>query len=572
MTPPSHDAEPISPQSDPPRALGESDGEFVAAPNDPLRKGPAVDDMEARRVRSAIEGRLFSGPATPIRVGRYRITGRIGAGGMGVVYRAHDPELARDVAVKLMHPGAETGKESKTARARLVREARAMARLAHPNVIHVYDVGAVEDGVFIAMELIEGESLASWRKGASRAWREVLAVCLDAGRGLAAAHAAGVVHRDFKPENVLVGADGRARVGDFGLAGGAGSSTGAVPALGATDAGEGSESSSTLDDAAGRALMPALTADPEPETSSLDQAAISGVLTRTGMLLGTPKYMAPEQEVGGMPSPLADQFSFCVALYEALYGHPPFEGENVAEYRHSVHKQYWLPAPPHTKVKAWVHTQILRGLSVDPKARHDSMEALIERLEAALSDPSRVRRQRRRRRLFGAGLLGTLGLAGAVGMVAVALSASPEPDDTKVSNPGLVAQSPPATEPLTPEPEREPEAAVPAETPPPEPAELTSGDATPIAAEPTPGTVPTEPKKAVSDGRKLPRKTDDRGYCYFIEDLAIFLTRRTRKRTYLRHGGQCYKCQKGPSSIAYNPSDCRGFQACHKLSDDAQCA
>ncbi|MEM9459761.1 MAG: serine/threonine-protein kinase, partial [Myxococcota bacterium] len=170
------------------------------ATSDPLRHAaPAVDDVEARRARAAVESRLFSGPPQPVRVGRYRVEGRIGAGGMGVVYRAHDPELARDVAVKLMNADTAGSKDPSTARARLVREARAMARLAHPNVIHVYDVGTTDDGVFIAMELVEGHSLARWLEDETPAWREILRAYVAAGRGLAAAHAAGVIHRDFKP-------------------------------------------------------------------------------------------------------------------------------------------------------------------------------------------------------------------------------------------------------------------------------------------------------------------------------------------------------------------------------------
>jgi len=264
---------------------------------DPIRLAtPRIDDVEARRARAAVESKLFPGSTEPLRVGRYRILGRIGQGGMGVVYRAHDPELARDVAVKLMNAESLDEGETATARTRLIREARAMARLAHPNVIHVYDVGAVEDGVFIAMELVEGESLAAWVARAPRDWRDVLRHYVDAGRGLAAAHAAGVIHRDFKPENVLVGADGRVRVGDFGLAG--------APAL---------------------AGAPSFD-DMRSTDAALDVGAVEGTLTRTGALLGTPKYMAPEQEHGLVASDAGDQFSFCVALYEALYGQPPFAG------------------------------------------------------------------------------------------------------------------------------------------------------------------------------------------------------------------------------------------------------
>ncbi|MEZ4448658.1 MAG: serine/threonine-protein kinase [Nannocystaceae bacterium] len=197
---------------------------------------PGSDDSAARRARAAIEARLFGamfdaaavdepapGPVpaadadAPTQVGRYVLESRIGAGGMGVVYRAHDPELDRHVAVKLLR-AAIAAHQDERARLRMIREARAMARLAHPNVIHVYDVGAVEDQVFVAMELVDGPSLARWLGGGARAWQEVLDRFLAAGEGLAAAHRAGLIHRDFKPENVLVGEDGRVRVLDFGLA------------------------------------------------------------------------------------------------------------------------------------------------------------------------------------------------------------------------------------------------------------------------------------------------------------------------------------------------------------------
>src|SRR5262249_38146209 len=153
--------------------------------------------------------------ATGTKLGRYVVLERLGAGGMGVVYSAYDPELDRSVAVKLLRPDASVRADGRT---RLLREAQAMAELAHPNGVPVHDVGAFGDQVFVAMELVRGRTLRDWLAAARRRWREVLDVMVQAGRGLAAAHAAGLVHRDFKPENVLIGADGRARVVDFGLA------------------------------------------------------------------------------------------------------------------------------------------------------------------------------------------------------------------------------------------------------------------------------------------------------------------------------------------------------------------
>ena len=193
--------------------------------------------------------------APPPRVDRYEIRRRLGEGGMGVVYAAYDPELDREVAIKLLRLHAADG-DTLPARTRLLREAQAMARLAHPNVVTVYDVGEWHEQVFIAME-IAGGTLRAWQDG--RPWREVVAMYRDAARGLAAAHAAGLVHRDFKPDNVLIGHDGRVRVTDFGLARAAG----------------------------------------EPGERAEVGAAMSGMLgtplTETGTVMGTPAYMAPEQ-------------------------------------------------------------------------------------------------------------------------------------------------------------------------------------------------------------------------------------------------------------------------------------
>ncbi|HTM20129.1 MAG TPA: serine/threonine-protein kinase, partial [Kofleriaceae bacterium] len=204
------------------------------------------------------------------RVGRYLIEARLGMGGMGVVYAARDPDLDRRVAIKLLRSGAvEAG-------ARLLREGKALARLRHPNVVAVHDLGLHRGDVFIAMELVDGTTLRTWWE--ARRQGEVLAVLVDAGRGLAAAHAAGLIHRDFKPENVLVGRDGSVRVTDFGLA--------------------------RLDGA-----------DGEPDAAlaaTIVAGAVSAGLTRTGAVVGTPAYMAPEQHQGKAIDARTDQFAFCV--------------------------------------------------------------------------------------------------------------------------------------------------------------------------------------------------------------------------------------------------------------------
>ena len=525
----------------------------VPATDDPLRHAaPAVDDVDARRARASIESRLFSGPPSPVRVGRYVVDSRIGAGGMGVVYRAHDPELARDVAVKLMNADTAGSKDTSTARARLVREARAMARLAHPNVIHVYDVGTTDDGVFIAMELVDGCSLARWLEDQAPPWREILRHYVDAGRGLAAAHDAGVIHRDFKPENVLLGDDGRVRVGDFGLAG-------------------------------GPAAIDHTSADSELDRESGDLHGPSGSLTRTGALLGTPKYMAPEQESGAIAGARSDQFSFCVALYEALYGYPPFEGESVAEYRHNVRHGRVLDPPPESRVRGWVHAEIVRGLSVDPSDRHPQLTPLLDRLEEALVDPSVARRRRRRNRgIAVAGGVTVLLAAGVAGLLVLPPGAS-EPSEP--SEPAAVVarddtEPPRATTPET----HELEPIVPI-VPEPPPKEHADGDGNELPPDPPEAdggpagetTDGADPEATTDEGsrRPAPKRKRPAGTCYFQQDKFNFLQRRRRHSRFMTgNDGRCYDCQdQAPDyrRAQLSPSDCSRYYLCVRTGED-QCS
>jgi serine/threonine protein kinase len=480
-------------------------------PADPLRLAtPRIDDVEARRARASVASRLFGGPREPVRVGRYQVLGRIGTGGMGVVYRAHDPELARDVAVKLMNAEAIGDDQTATARARLVREARAMARLAHPNVIHVYDVGAVEDGVFIAMELVEGESLASWLRtadgGAPRDWREVLRVYIDAGRGLSAAHAAGIVHRDFKPENVLVGSDGRVRVGDFGLAG--------TPTLGDAESAE----------------------DHRPGEADLDDG-LAGSLTRTGALLGTPKYMAPEQEHGALASARSDQFSFCVALYEGLYGRPPYDGDTVARYRRNVRAGRVVGPGIDTKVRGWIYTEIVRGLAVDPAARHPGMDALLDRLEKALVDPRLATRSWVRRVAVSVPLLGV-----AVGIGAW-VGAQRSEDGVDAPQVSVVEPMDDAASPVR---ERDETRPVPATSPGPAPAVSTPARSV-LAPAPKPAPTPTDAGRDPGEGSRVaerPAAKARRQHCFFQEDDRTKIATRGAKATLVEDAqGQCHRCR-----------------------------
>ncbi len=296
-------------------------------------------------------------------IGRYVVIDRLGAGGMGVVYAALDPELGRQIAVKLVlastKPHATNGSFVSPGAARLLREAQAMARLHHPNVIVVHDVGTVDGRVFIAMEYLDGGTLGEWLEAAARPWREVLTRFLAAGRGLAAAHAAGIVHRDFKSDNVLLGSDDRVVVTDFGLARAEGE-------LGSTE---------------------------ENRNVAL-QDPFDAKLTRTGALMGTPAYMSPEQHAGSTADARSDQFAFCVALYEGLYRRRPFAGDTPASLAANVLEGALRPAPDDSDVPRWLYTVLARGLAVRADARFADMDAL---LAALAEDPTATRRRRLRR-------------------------------------------------------------------------------------------------------------------------------------------------------------------------------
>ncbi|HXJ21571.1 MAG TPA: serine/threonine-protein kinase [Polyangia bacterium] len=336
-------------------------------------------------------------------IDRFVVLGLVGRGGMGEVYAAYDPELDRKVAIKLLRAREEVT----DGKSRLLREAQAIAKLQHPNVVVVYDVGTHGDSVFIAMEFVEGRTVSAWLQAAPRSRREILDVYLAAGRGLAAAHAAGLVHRDFKPENVMVTHDGQVRVMDFGLA------------RHVTEEPETVASSESVVAAATTALEVArrLDAAVDPDATiniggsrgstqrqSSSSTYLSMKLTQTGAMLGTPAYMAPEQFAGTRTDERTDQFSFCVALYEALYDERPFAGDTFQALMTSVTDGNVRPAPPKASVPGWMRRALLRGLTADPDHRYPSMAAL---LAALATDPT----VRLRRTLAAAGL--ALGLAAA---------------------------------------------------------------------------------------------------------------------------------------------------------------
>ncbi len=340
---------------------------------------PSGDDVTLRPETPAPErSSAASSPAQGWRgrfVGRFVLLERIGKGGMGVVYLAYDPELDRRVAVKLV--AASDGTDDAST-ARLFREAQALAQLSHPNVVAVHDVGRTEGGIYVAMEYVEGVTLGAWLRGRTRSLREILAVFAAAARGIAAAHDVGLVHRDIKPDNIMVGRDdrdadavGRVRVLDFGLARVAGPRA-------------------------------AASGDPfEGVSSQLDQQ-----LTVAGTIMGTPVYMAPEQYAGQPVDARSDVYSLCVALWEAVHGQRPFAGSSLGELADNVLAGRIVE---HDKgdAPAWLRALLRRGLAREPADRIASMHELVAELE---------RDRRRRVRIVGVGLgvVAALGLGAAV--------------------------------------------------------------------------------------------------------------------------------------------------------------
>ena len=275
---------------------------------------PSAEAMLERAQAYALLGFESSEP----HIGRFAIRDTLGRGGMGVVLAAHDPKLDRMVALKLLDDVHDNA----------LREARALARISHPNIVGVYEVGEAEGRSYIAMELVEGTTVRTRMETRGAHDRlDVLKMFLAIGRGLMAAHAAGIVHRDLKPDNVLVDREGRPRIVDFGLS----------TVRGATDGANG--------------------------------------------IAGTPAYMAPEGWRGEVVDERSDQFGFCVALFEALYRHRPFEAPTMAQLSQRVLDGELRSVPPKERVNDELHAALLRGLSVNPNARWPSMAELIEQLQ-----------------------------------------------------------------------------------------------------------------------------------------------------------------------------------------------
>ncbi len=353
--------------------------------------------FEAKRLLGDLQTRLFGVASEPVRIGRFVVLRRLGAGGMGIVYLGYDGELDRNVALKLLHTHEHHPARHAQATQRLRREARALARVDHPNVVAVHEVGEHDGSIFIAMELVAGTTMAAWQTAKPRPWPEVLDMYMQAGRGLAAAHAAGVIHRDLKPENILVGDDGRARVVDFGLAL-AETSTPDPPS-----------------DSATKPPQPSLAPPASQDSSQTPHTyGSNSSLTATGAVLGTPAYMAPEQRLGHYADARSDQFSFGLALYEALCGQRAFAGNDADAIADAMVRGAMQPIPSRVGLPRWLRRVLARCLSVDPQARYPAMTALLGELEAGL--------RRRRRRVW----LSAMAVTVVASAVAGSVLAAPE--------------------------------------------------------------------------------------------------------------------------------------------------
>jgi eukaryotic-like serine/threonine-protein kinase len=318
--------------------------------NPPRRPSPVVDRglgrtpepdpaqrLEHERLHVELRARLFGEPRRAVSIGRYEVLHKLGQGGGGTVFAVRDPASDQRRALKLVESG------DPRALARLRREARAMSALVHPHIVRVHEVGSDGDAVYVVMDLVEGVTLRAWQ-GTPRPWREVLACVLPVVDALAAAHAHGILHRDLKPDNILVQPPAHAWLLDFGLA------------------------------------------KPLPASAAEGLTHMSEALTRTGAVLGTVGYIAPEHLLGQPIDAAGDQFSLCVVLWEALYGQPPFAGA-TADAIGLAALRGQVEAPLASDVPAELEAALRRGLRATPELRHGSVQALGEALRRALEGP-----------------------------------------------------------------------------------------------------------------------------------------------------------------------------------------
>ncbi|MEM6992829.1 MAG: serine/threonine-protein kinase, partial [Myxococcota bacterium] len=354
----------------------------MTAADDPttvgLAKAGAPDPLQERGALARAKAAILGGPDPgPQRIGRFEVIEAVGSGGMGVVYRARDPQLQRDVAIKVIRTTMQASKaQAESARARMLREAQALAALPHPNIVAIHDLGTLEStpessapDIYIVMELIEGAPLSRWREDDTPSREEVIQAFIQAGTGLAAAHSVGVVHRDFKPSNVLIDAAGRVRVVDFGLAQVA--SEPAAQASGTRSSNDSSTSRATSD------------------------------LTEPDVILGTPSYMAPEQLRGEACDALVDQYAFCIALTQMLTGELPF-GTGAKGRR--ARATFVDDAPGVRSLPPRLRKVVTRGLQPNPARRFRDMPQLLAALQHS-------KRRRRHLALAGATLVGLSGAA-----------------------------------------------------------------------------------------------------------------------------------------------------------------
>jgi len=325
------------------RGMVTQEHDELSTVDDGMAQRPNSDPIAMERTRARVELAMF-GVMKPPRLSRYEILDPVAGGGMGLVYAAFDPELERKVALKVVYP--EAGGDPRS-RDRLMREARALARLDHPHVVKVHDVISHDGQIVVVMALLEGETLSAWEQRERRDWRSTVSAYLQAGEGLAAAHSVDVVHRDFKPGNAIIGSDGHVRVLDFGLARLVSEPTG--------------------DDRATAGMAPSM-----PSTH-----------TTTGAFVGTLAYASPEQLAGTAVTAASDQFSFCVAMHRAVEGVAPFDGATIAERALSIARGEPRVASDGRRVPAWLRAALRRGMSADPAQRHASMRALLDELGRA---------------------------------------------------------------------------------------------------------------------------------------------------------------------------------------------
>lgn len=473
------------------------------------------EDIESLRVRAAIEARLFQQvtAAHPLALGRYQIKEKLGMGGMGIVYRAYDPELERWIALKVMNERNLAPQAKPQAQKRLIHEAKSMAKLTHPNIVQIYDVGTFAEQVFIAMELVEGSNLHSWIDHKNPPWHEIISLFLQAGEALAAAHQMGVVHRDFKPENVLVSVDGRVKVLDFGLC-------------------------RVLDASNGE------TQNQQVSALSIHEVAENFVsLTQTGALIGTPHYMSPEQILGKNVDIRTDQFSFCIALYEAVYRQTAFAGRELCEYLEHVIAANLRPPPPQTDVPPWMWPILAQGLANNPEHRFPSMQALLTEIQAYLANEVSERKLPKNYtsglsiQRFGQ-IIAFLGIAIAFYYGYFFLGFAPMRSFMTIHAELIPAKIP-----------------VPAKLPQKEIHEDSTSDLV-----------------QVSSSMNQPHQAFAQDWCYMHEDHYTLIKRSNKREHFIRDSqGKCYQCrlERRVSRIQrFRPDDCQNYQVCQSVEQD----